>query len=110
MDKIKIIWSDFSLERIEIIATDLEKVSPTAAQNVVTAIFDRPEQLKTQPFSGTPEPYLKELDLGHRFLLTYSYKVIYRMIDENTVYITDVFPTKKDPKKIKNRAKETNVR
>ncbi len=32
------------------------------------------------------------------------------MIDESTVYITDVFPTKKDPKKIKNRAKETNVR
>jgi len=110
MDEVKIIWSDFSLDRIEDVAIDLEKESLTAAQNVVTAIFNRPEQLKTQPLSGATEPYLKELDLGHRFLLAYSYKIIYRMIDENTVYITDVFPTKKDPKKIKNRAKETNYK
>tara|TARA_R110001592_G_scaffold221477_1_gene476300 strand:+ start:901 stop:1008 length:108 start_codon:yes stop_codon:yes gene_type:complete len=27
---------------------------------------------------------------------------------ENTAYITDVFPTRKDPKKIKQRAKETS--
>ena len=108
MDKIKIIWSDFSLDCIEDIATELEKESFTAAQNVVSAIFDRPEQIKTQPLSGTPEPYLKELNLGHRFLLAYSYKIIYRMLDDNTAYITDVFPTRKDPKKIKLRAKETN--
>ena len=108
MDEIKIIWSDFSLDQIEDIATELEKESFQAAQNVVTAIYDRPEQIKMQPLSGTPEPYLKELELGHRFLLAYTYKIIYRMLDDNTAYITDVFPTRKDPKKIKLRAKETD--
>ena len=108
MDKVKIIWSDFSLDKIEEIATELEKDSFQAAQNVVSAIYDRPNQLKTQPHSGTPEEYLKELNLDHRFLLTYSYKIIYRMVNDNTAYITDVFPTKKDPKKIEIHAKETN--
>jgi len=108
MGKIKIIWSDFSLDRIEDIAIELEKDSFLAAQNVVSAIFDRPNQLKTHPLSGAIEEYLKELNLGHRFLLAYSYKIIYRMIDDNTAYITDVFPTRKDPKKIKPRAKKTN--
>ena len=52
MGKVKIIWSDFSLDQIENIATKLEKESLLAAQNVVTAIYNRPEQLKTQPHSG----------------------------------------------------------
>ena len=108
MDKVKIIWSDFSLDRIEDIATNLEKDSFLAAQNVISAIFDRPNQLKTHPLSGTPEEHLEELGLDHRFLLVYSYKIIYRMIDDYTAYITDVFPTRKNPKKIKKRAVNTN--
>lgn len=108
MDKVRIIWSDFSLDQIEDIATELEKESFQAAQNVVSAIFDRANQLKTHPHSGTPEEYLKRLNLGHRFLLAYSYKIIYRMVDDNTAYITDVFPTRKDPMKIKKRAVNTN--
>ena len=107
MDKIRIIWSDFSLDKIEEIATYLEKESFQAAQNVVSAIFERIDQLKKHPHSGTPEVYLKELGLGHRFLLVYSYKIIYRMMDDNTAYITDVFPTRKDPRKIKSRANRT---
>lgn len=108
MDKVNIIWSDFSLDSIDTIASELEKESLLAAQSVVAAIYERPQQIKTHPNSGTPEPYLKELNLGHRFLLAYSYKIIYRMIDNNTAYITDVFPTRKNPKKIKIRAKETS--
>lgn len=56
-----------------------------------------------------PEPYLKELSLNHRFLLAYSYKIIYRIIDEKIAYITDVFPTRKDPQKIKTRAEKTSL-
>lgn len=107
MDEVKIIWSDFALDQIEKIASDLEKESFLAAQKVVTAIFERPEQLKTHPLSGSPEDYLKELNLGHRFLLAYSYKIIYRMVDKNTAFITDVFPTRNNPKKMKFRAKKT---
>lgn len=108
MDRVKIIWSDFSLDRIDEIATYLEKESFQVAQNAVSAIFQRADQLKTHPQSGTPEDYLQELGLGHRFLLAYGHKIIYQMIDDNTAYITDVFPTKKDPEKIKSRAGKTN--
>ena len=104
----KILWSDFSLDQIENIAEDLEKKSFSAAQNVVFAIIERPNQLKTHPHSGTPEEYLKDLNLGHRFVLVYGYKIIYRIINNNTVYITDVFPTRKDPEKIKLRARKTD--
>ena len=107
MDEIKVIWSDFSLNKIEDIAKRLEKKSLQAAQNVVSAIFNKTKQLETQPLSGTLEKNLIQLNLDHRFLLVYNYKLIYRLINKNTVYITDVFPTKNNPEKIILRADET---
>lgn len=107
MDKVKIIWSDFALDKVEDIGKELEEKSLDAARKVVTSIFDRATQLKTFPLSGPVEQKLKEIGLKHRFLNVYGYKIIYRMIDNITVFITDVFPCKSDPNDLSERAKET---
>ncbi len=104
----KIIWSDFSLSMMEKIAQDIEKQSFNAAQIVITAIFDRVKQLKKYPYSGKIEEGLQVLNLGHRFLVVYNFKIIYRVIDKNKIYITDVFSTSQNPKKIIYRSKETD--
>ena len=76
-----------------------------AASNVVSAIFDRITQLKYFPNSGALEPKLKKFTLEYRFLVVYTYKIIYRLIDKNTVIVLDVFPCKKDPVEIPFRIK-----
>ena len=109
MVKVKIIWSDFALDNVEAIGEEIEKKSPQAAENVVTEIYNRVTQLESFPLSGTIEERLTKLGLDHRFLVIYSYKIIYRLIDENTVFITDVFPCRKDPVELPKRAKKTTI-
>ena len=108
MDKVKIIWSEFALENLEEIGTKLESKSIAAAKNVVSSIFERVTQLESFPNSGTHEESLEKLNLGHRYLVVYSYKIIYRAINKNTVYITDVFHCKMNPAELSNRDKYTN--
>ena len=70
--------------------------------------FKRVKQLEKYPHSGKIEEGLQALKLGHRNLVVYNFKIIYRIVDRNKVYITDVFSTSQDPKKIIYRSKETD--
>lgn len=50
---------------------------------------------------GQKEEYLEHLGKGHRYLVVEKhYKVIYR-IENDIVYITDVFDTQQDQDKMK---------
>ena len=108
MDKIRIIWSEFAIDNVEEIGVELESKSFSVAKNVVSSIFKRITQLESFPNSGAPEENLKGLNLGHRFLVVYSYEIIYRPIGKSTVYITDVFPCRMNPDELSTRAKNTN--
>lgn len=56
--------------------------------------------LSENPQLGQVEFYLQELNQGHRYLLIEPcYKIIYLQI-ESIIYITDIFDTRQDPKKI----------
>lgn len=56
--------------------------------------------LTNYPKLGKKEEYLEHLNLEHRRIIDGHYKIIYR-IDKKTIYITDIFDTRQEPKKMK---------
>lgn len=83
----------------EIHAYHKEVANAQVATRIVDDIFVSTRQLPTHPESGQIEPLLAALNLGHRYLVSGHYKVIYREIDEG-ILITDVFDTRQDPAKM----------
>ncbi|MCB9291520.1 MAG: type II toxin-antitoxin system RelE/ParE family toxin [Lewinellaceae bacterium] len=57
--------------------------------------------LKQHPLMGPKEEHLEHLELDHRFVVVNPhYKVIYR-IEQQVIFVTDVFDTRQNPGKIK---------
>ncbi len=48
------------------------------------------------PLLGREEELLSSLGQGHRYVVEDQYKIIYRII-ESTIYITDIFDTRRNP-------------
>lgn len=108
VEKVTLIWSDFALEQIDEYARFLEeeKLNPAAAKKLVQAIFERADQLKTFPDSGSSEQLLNNHKHDYYFLPVSRYKIIFRRIDETTLFISDVFPCAVQPNKISLRTTE----
>lgn len=102
--EIKITWTDFAIESVEQYATflEVEKQDIQAAENLVADIFARVEQLYIFPNSGSPEQLLDHKEFDYFFLPIRYYKIIYR-IENNNIFITDVFPCKMHPDELKKR-------
>jgi toxin ParE1/3/4 len=65
-------------------------------------VLSSTNQLEKHPLSGQIEINLKDLEKGHRFIIRGNYKVIYK-IQNQKIYITDVFDTRQNPDKITKR-------
>lgn len=63
-------------------------------------ILDSTDILLKYPKLGKKEEYLEHLKLGHRRIIEGHYKIIYRT-DKKIIYITDIFDTRQEPKKMK---------
>ncbi len=100
---IEVQWTPFAFQRLDEIFDYIhfKEKSIDLAQQIVSRIFDRTDQLKEFPESGSPEPLLKEIGQDSRFLLEASHKIIYEYHPVlGVVIITDVFHTSKDPSNI----------
>ena len=75
-------------------------ISKQRANSILKAVLDRTEELKVYPQLGQIEELLSHLRLGHRRLIEGHIKIIYR-VEGETVYITDFFDSRQDPKKMK---------
>ena len=93
-------WAEDCLK--EIYKHYTEEASPEKASEIVNKIIDRAESLENYPNRGRVEEYLKNSGKGHRFLLEYHYKIIYK-VENETVTITDVFSNRQDPIKKQDR-------
>lgn len=82
---LKFLSPKLSKDKLETLALNLIKVSESISKN---------------PLIGQVEYYLEDLNKGHRRLIEGHYKIIYR-IDKKTIYITDIFDTRQEPKKMK---------
>ena len=63
-------------------------------------LWERIDELKKFPRSGQYEPYLDHMGEGHRRLVVGNLKVVYR-IEGRTIYVTDIFDARQDPRKMK---------
>jgi toxin ParE1/3/4 len=79
-------------------------VSAEVAQKITDKIFTRIESLEIFAERGRIEPNLKIFNQKHRFVLQGNYKIIYRIEDDH-VYVTDIFDTRQNPEKVIKRNK-----
>ncbi len=68
-------------------------------RKIRVAVNKKVLQLKDFPLLGREEELLSSLGQGHRYLVEGQYKIIYRII-ESTVYVTDIFDTRRNPNQI----------
>ena len=98
--KMKIIWSDFAIENLkDIFDYYKNKASIKVAHKIRKQILESTKQLLCNPESGQIEFNLEKLKQDHRYLLSGNYKIIYR-IDENDIFINDVFDVRQNPDKM----------
>jgi plasmid stabilization system protein ParE len=72
------------------------EVSSEKASEIVNKIIDRAETLVNYSNRGRIEEDIKSLGKGHRYLLEYHYKIIYK-IEGELVTITDIFSQHQKP-------------
>ncbi len=93
-------WAEDCLK--EIYKHYSEEASPEKASEIVNKIIDKAESLENYPNKGRIEEDLRSLGKGHRFLLEYHYKIIYK-VESKTVTITVIFNSRQDPTKKQDR-------
>lgn len=99
----KVLWTKTALASLyDIYKYYRENVSITIACKIRDNILAVSRQLEKHSLIGQIEESLKEMEEGHRYIIKDNYKIIYK-IQTNTIYITDVFDTRQDPDKIKER-------
>jgi toxin ParE1/3/4 len=69
------------------------------ARNIRKEVIEKALSLRDFPNMGVLEPNLLELDMEHRYVIVKNYKVIYRQLAD-TIVVTDVFDTRRDPSEI----------
>ena len=58
-------------------------------------------QISRFPRSGSPEPWLEHKGMGYRFVLAWSYKIIYRYDEAlDRILVVRFFHTAQDPSRI----------
>jgi toxin ParE1/3/4 len=77
-----------------------EKISDSKRSEVFNRILEKIEKLADNPWIGQTEEYLEHLSKSHRRVIDGNYKIIYR-VENDIIYITDIFDTRQDPSKMK---------
>ena len=80
------------------------EVSEETALKVINRILDAIEELERLPNIGSIELRLQKLQLEYKYIVVDNYKIIYR-IDQEIIYINDIFDGRQDPRKINIRNK-----
>ncbi len=98
---VEVIWSNRAASQLERVITFLaEEQSPSVARTVLERILDRTRSLTEHPEMGQKEPLLAHKISEYRYLIVWSYKVIYKK-EKERVIISRIFHTSRDPGKLK---------
>lgn len=101
----KVFWTKLALDSLsDIYHYYKNSVSENIACNIRDSILSSTNQLEKHSLSGQIEEFLMDLNEGHRYIIRGNYKVIYK-IQNQKVYVTDVFDTRQSPDKILKRNK-----
>ncbi len=79
---IEVKWTPFAFQQLDDIFDHIffKEKSLDLAQKIVDRIFNRTDQLKEFPESGSPEPLLNKIGQDSRYLLEASHKIIYEYL------------------------------
>lgn len=91
-------WSEDSISSMQSIYDYIFEISPQNAELVVDTLFDLGEKLNIFPEKNPKEPLCNSDKI--RFFPKWNYKIVYR-IEENRIYILDVFSTLQDYRKVR---------
>jgi addiction module RelE/StbE family toxin len=84
----EVIWTIKAVEQVEQIGSFIEKDSPFQARRVVQLIMKETRKLKAHTRIGKMIPEVQED--RYRELRVFSYRVLYKIIDENRIAIVGV--------------------
>lgn len=97
----KVVWTKSALDQFERIVKYIsEDRGKSYAKTVGTRIIERTEQLKNFPELGPREPLLQQKKSEYRYLVAWSYKIIYRL-SKDRITISRIFHTAQNPDKLK---------
>jgi plasmid stabilization system protein ParE len=97
----KVVWTKTALDQLERIVKYIsEEQGNSYAKIVGTRIVERTEQLEHFPELGAKEPLLQHKKSEYRYLVAWSYKIIYRL-SKNRITISRFFHTAQNPSKLK---------
>jgi len=98
---VEVIWTKKAFGQLErAIKYIREEQGLSYAEIVLNKILQTTELLENSPKMGTIEPLLVHKKSEYRFLVVWSYKIIYRTL-KNKVVISRVFHTSRNPKRLK---------
>lgn len=98
---VKVIWSKRAFSQLERnIKYIKEEQGVSYAETVLNKILNASSLLADTPKMGPIEPLLEHKKFEYRFLVVWSYKIIYR-VTSNRVLISRVFHTSRNPQKLK---------
>ncbi|MGB3345631.1 MAG: type II toxin-antitoxin system RelE/ParE family toxin [Aequorivita sp.] len=96
----QLIWSDFAIENLKQIFDYYKaRAGEKVAHKIRRQILEATKQLHSNPESGQIEFNLESLKQNYRYILSGSYKVIYR-INKDVIFINDVFDVRQNPTKM----------
>lgn len=99
---VEVIWTKRAFEQLERnIKFIREENSSKAAKIVLSKILKSTKALHTSANLGTIEPRLAHKKSEYRFLIAFSYKIIYRKASDQKVVISRIFHMSRNPKRIK---------
>ena len=98
---VKVIWTKRAFGQLERnIKYIKQEQGISYAETVLNKILSSTSQLEGTPKMGRVEPLLEHKQTEYRFLIVWSYKIIYR-VAKNQVVISRVFHTSRNPNKLK---------
>ena len=98
---VKVIWTKRAFDQLERnIKYIKEEQGNSYAETVLNKILSSTALLEGTPKMGKVEPLLEHKKSEYRFIIVWSYKIIYRVTTE-TVVISRVFHTSRNPNKLK---------
>lgn len=98
---VEVIWTKKAFGQLErAIKYIREEQGISYAEIVLHKILQTTELLENSPKMGAVEPLLVHKKSEYRFLVVWSYKIIYRTT-KNKAIISRVFHTSRSPKKLK---------
>ena len=97
---VKVIWTRRASNQLERAIKYIKVEQGTAyAEIVLNKALEKTSLLERNPEIGQAEPLLKHKKSEYRYIIVWSYKIIYR-IEIDKVIISRVFHTSRNPKKL----------